>query len=153
MVWSDDEAGWTKTGEPVNGLEAKGYTPEVGKVYSADTTINGNMFPSEIPTGGSNVSVPDFTSPNTIPALLIDGKVWVAFNVLYGDTRQGLGPAGNTWSLEKNNGKWGIWSLGSSFWGYWGGSADDDPWNGSWTATEDMELGDATIEMKVTVVE
>jgi hypothetical protein len=47
-------AGWQETTELVEGLEAKGYTPEVGKVYSADTTINGNMYPSEIPAGDAS---------------------------------------------------------------------------------------------------
>ena len=54
MAWSEGESGWVKTDELVEGLEIKGYTPEVGKVYAFDSTINGNMYPAEIPSGGGD---------------------------------------------------------------------------------------------------
>lgn len=53
-------AGWAKTEELVEGLEIKGYTPEVGKVYAFDSTINGNMYPAEISSGSSSGGTSEF---------------------------------------------------------------------------------------------
>lgn len=56
FISSGSPAGWVKTDELVEGLEIKGYTPEVGKVYASDSTINGNMYPAEIPSGSGDSS-------------------------------------------------------------------------------------------------
>lgn len=68
---SGSPAGWVRAeGEPVDGLEIKGYTPVSGKFYSADTTINGNMYPAEIHSEGENS---DGDSGN-VPGIKITGS-------------------------------------------------------------------------------
>lgn len=60
-------AGWVKTDELVEGLEIKGYTPELGKIYAVDSTIAvAGMYPAEIATGGGE-------SGSTVPYIEVSG--------------------------------------------------------------------------------
>ena len=68
---SGSPAGWVKSEELVEGLEAKGYTPEIGKVYSADSTINGNMYPAELSSEGESSGGGDSGS---VPGIKITGS-------------------------------------------------------------------------------
>jgi hypothetical protein len=78
MVWSDGEAGsespagWTKTDELVDDLVINGYIPVSGKVYSADTTINGNMYPAEISAGGETAE-----KPIGVKLVFSSGEDWI----------------------------------------------------------------------------
>lgn len=45
MTWSDGEAGWVKADTPTEGLTVKGYTPDIGKVYTKDTTAVVTLYP------------------------------------------------------------------------------------------------------------
>lgn len=54
-VWPDNlkvtatPAGWVRTGKEVTDLPIKGYTPEIGKVYSADSSLEiNNAFPEHV---------------------------------------------------------------------------------------------------------
>ena len=64
---SGSPAGWAKTDELVEGLEIKGYTPEIGKIYAVDSTIAvAGMYPAEIATGGGE-------SGSTVPYIEVSG--------------------------------------------------------------------------------
>ena len=45
MIWNENE--WQETDELGENLPISGYTPEEGRIYSEDTTIDATLYPME----------------------------------------------------------------------------------------------------------
>ena len=114
MAWSDTD-GWVKSAQKVDDLTVSGYAPEVGKVYSADTTINGNMYPAELPSEGESsgggepyIEVSGAGTPE------VDGKYYLEDNTAVGSARRLVTKDGTGYIAYDSSGEWLINSTKTS---------------------------------------
>ena len=155
MAWSDTD-GWVKSAQKVDDLTVSGYTPEVGKVYSADSTINGNMYPAEISTGGSGGEASDKPTPGSTNVVIVIGMsdynddedaLYMSPKAFF-NTNTALSGNRREWTTSADYDlhiKWssslGKWVMDDNNWGDYRfiGDNSTDPWDCIWYAPEDQD--------------
>lgn len=159
-------AGWVKAETPTEGLIVNGYTPEIGEVYSQDTTVYGVLYPEEIPSGGSSES----TTPTPGAANVVLYLKYKVGGTLYTEayTPKDLTSTGTSrmWFATDNQendchtlryftNMWSVYSeaVGEILFTWEGSSSTVDPWKLDWESAVGAAYDSVSeVEFKVFVV-